>query len=171
MDQLVEHLTWFRLRSLSQGHGIKPHMGLHDEGGDCLSFSLYLSPCPSLLLLLSLSFSIIFLMFIYFWDREREWGTRRERGRHRIWSRFQALNCQHRAQRGARTHELWDHDLSWSQSPKQLSHPCAPNSIFFKCNKLLTNMLMVTKEKPFYTYLFPNKIPNQKSWRWIRKTI
>ena len=41
----------------------------------------------------------------------------RETGRPRIWSRIQALSCQHRAQHGARTHELWDHDLNWNQTP------------------------------------------------------
>ena len=29
-------------------------------------------------------------------------------------SRLQTLSCQHRAQHGARTHKLWDHDLSQS---------------------------------------------------------
>ena len=58
-------------------------------------------------------------MFIYFEkdtekDRqtECEWGRGREWVRHRIWSRFQALNHQHRAWHGAQTHKLWDHDLS-----------------------------------------------------------
>ena len=54
-----------------------------------------------------------FLMFIYFW----------ERGGYRIQSRLQALSCQHRAQRGARSHELWDHDLSRSQTLNRLSPP------------------------------------------------
>ena len=41
-------------------------------------------------------------MFIYFLrerEREREckWGRDRERGRHRIQSRLQALSCQHTA--------------------------------------------------------------------------
>ena len=58
----------------------------------------------------------IFLMFIYFWERETEHkqGRGRETGRHRIQSRLQALSCLHRAPCGARTHELWDHDLSQS---------------------------------------------------------
>ena len=41
------------------------------------------------------------------------------------------LSCQHRAQRGARTHKLRDHDLSQSQMPKD-SHPGTPKNIFFK---------------------------------------
>ena len=54
-----------------------------------------------------------FLTFIYFWETETEhkWGRSKERGRHRIRSRLQALSCQHRAQCGARTHEARDHDL------------------------------------------------------------
>ena len=75
---------------------------------------------------------LIFLMFIYFWEREREavceQGGSRERGRHRIWSRFQALSCQHRAWCGARTHKLWDHDLRQSQMLNRLSHPGAPTN-------------------------------------------
>ena len=48
-------------------------------------------------------------MFIYFWDRERQSmsGGGAERGRHRIQSRLHAPSCQHRGQRGARTHEPW----------------------------------------------------------------
>ena len=69
---------------------------------------------------------------IYFWESEREretehkWGRGRERGRHRIWSRLQPLSCQHTARHGARTHELWHHDLSWSQMLNRLSHLGAP---------------------------------------------
>ena len=58
---------------------------------------------------------------------EEESGTGRERGRHRIWSRLQALSCQHRAWCGARTHKPWDHDLSRSWTLNQLSHPGAPH--------------------------------------------
>uniref|UniRef100_A0A8C8WN27 Family with sequence similarity 227 member A n=1 Tax=Panthera leo TaxID=9689 RepID=A0A8C8WN27_PANLE len=43
--------------------------------------------------------------------REPEWGKGRERGRHRIRSRLQALSCQPRAQRGARTQKWRDGDL------------------------------------------------------------
>ena len=68
-----------------------------------------------------------FLRFIFERDRDRMrvgWG--RERGRHRIWSRLQALSCQYRAWRRAWPHELWDHDLSRSQTLNRLSHPGAP---------------------------------------------
>ena len=60
----------------------------------------------------------IFLMFIYFSERERERKWVREgkgnRGRPRFQSRLQAPRCQHRVRRGAQTHELWDHDLNRS---------------------------------------------------------
>ena len=59
-----------------------------------------------------------FLMFIHFWERERD----RERERHRIQSRLQALSREHRPWHGAWTHELWDHDLSQSQTLNRLSH-------------------------------------------------
>ena len=57
-------------------------------------------------------------------------GGAQERGRRRIWSRLQALSCQHRAWSGARTREPWDHDLSWSQTLNRLSHPGTPESLF-----------------------------------------
>ena len=67
------------------------------------------------------------MFYLFLRKRDRAWvGRGRERGRHRIRSRLQALSCQHRAQCGARTHELWDHDLSWSWTLNQLSHPGAP---------------------------------------------
>ena len=56
-------------------------------------------------------FLSFFLVFIYFWERERKRAStrvgegQRERGRHRIWSRLQALSCQHRARGGAWTHD------------------------------------------------------------------
>ena len=69
-----------------------------------------------------------FLVFIYFWERERAWMGKgqRERGRHRVRSRPQAPSCQPRAQRGAWTHKPRDHDVSRSQTLKRLSHPGAP---------------------------------------------
>ena len=65
-------------------------------------------------------------MFIYFWERQHEQGMGREKGRHRNWSRLQALSCQHRAWHGAGTHKPWDHDLSRSRRLNQLSHPGTP---------------------------------------------
>ena len=63
--------------------------------------------------------------FIHSFIYERERQTDRQtnqRGRHRIWSRLQALSCQHRAQCRARTHEPWHHDLSQSRTLNLLSH-------------------------------------------------
>ena len=67
---------------------------------------------------------IFFLMFIFERERDRTWvgEGQRERWRHRIWSRSQALSCQHRAQCGARTYKLRDYDLNWSQTLNRLSH-------------------------------------------------
>ena len=47
--------------------------------------------------------------------RERVSGGGAEREGDVIQSRLQALSWQHRARLEARTHELWDHKLSWSQ--------------------------------------------------------
>ena len=73
-------------------------------------------------------------MFIFERERERETereqGRVRDRGRHRIWSGLQALSCQHRARRGARTHEPRDYALSRSGMPNRLSHPDAPDFYF-----------------------------------------
>ena len=63
------------------------------------------------------------LLFIF--EREREQGRVRKKGRHRIQSRLQALSCQYRARRGAQTHKLQDHDPSRSRTPNRLSHPGA----------------------------------------------
>ena len=78
-------------------------------------------------------FLFIFLTFIYFWDRERQSmnGGGSERGRQRIWNRFQALSCQHRAQCGARTHGPGDHDLSRSQPLNRLRPPRCPCFYWF----------------------------------------
>ena len=65
-------------------------------------------------------------LFIFETETEHEWGRGRERGRHRIGSRLQALSHQLRAQHGAWTHGPWDRDLSWSRTLNRLSHPGAP---------------------------------------------
>ena len=62
---------------------------------------------------------------------EHEWGRVRERGRHSIRNRLQALSCQHRARRGARTHRPRDHDPSRSRPLNRLSHPGAPTCCIF----------------------------------------
>ena len=53
------------------------------------------------------SLSLFLNVYLFLKERETgcEWGRGRERGRHRIRSRFQALSCQHRARRGFRPHE------------------------------------------------------------------
>ena len=77
-------------------------------------------------LFIYLFFNFFLTLFIFETERYRAWtGRSRERGRHRIWSRLQALSCQHRAWCGAWTQELRDHDLSWSQTLNWLSHPGA----------------------------------------------
>ena len=70
-------------------------------------------------------------------DRETEHkqGRGRERGRHKIQSRLQALSCQHRALRRAQTQGPQDHDLSRSWTLNRLSHPGTPRHNFKKRNK------------------------------------
>ena len=87
------------------------------------------------------------LMFIYFWETECKRGRGREKGRPRIQSRLQALSRQHRARCGARTHGLWDHDLSRSRTLNRLSHPGAPSSYLFlykECTIWALNKLHIT---------------------------
>ena len=82
-------------------------------------------------------------MFTYFLrDTERAWAGegQRERGRHRIWSRLQAVSCQHRAWCRARTHKPWVHDLSWSWTLNRLSHPSALK--YLKSLDTLINVLL-----------------------------
>ena len=65
------------------------------------------------------SFFFVFLIFfsnVYLFlgqrNTEHEQGRGKERGRHRIGNRVQALSHQPRARRGARTHGPRDHDLA-----------------------------------------------------------
>ena len=57
-----------------------------------------------------------FFMFLFLGEREgeteHEQGGGRERGRHRVSSRLQALSCRHRDWRGAPTLGWWNHGLS-----------------------------------------------------------
>ena len=91
-----------------------------------------------------LEFSFFFNFFnVYSFLRERvhvrmhasmSWGVgegQRQRGRHRMGSRLQVLSYQHQTRWGARTHRLWDHDLSRSWPLNQLSHAGAPVLEFF----------------------------------------
>ena len=71
-------------------------------------------------------FFLMFYLFLKKRETEHERGKSRERARHKIQRRLQALSCQHRAQHGAWTHKLWD--LSQSQTLNWLSHPSAPQT-------------------------------------------
>ena len=88
--------------------------------------------------LLPPSLFLMFILFIYF-ERERETDRERvcvcvcvcvcvrageeQRERERE-NPKQAQLCQRRARHGARSHKLWDHDLSWNQeSDPQLTEP------------------------------------------------
>ena len=110
---------------------------------------------------LSHSFSLFFKflkIFIYFWEKDiqREWGRDRERGRHGIRSRLQALSCQHRAWHGARTHELWDHDLSRSWTLNQLTNLGAPSfkHFLYILDTRLFSDIFCTWSFPFYELCF-----------------
>ena len=65
-------------------------------------------------------------------ETEHEQRKVRERGRHRIGNRLQALSCQHRAGCRARPHEPQDLDLSRSRTLHRLSHPRASQPFPFK---------------------------------------
>ena len=82
--------------------------------------------------------SLNFFSCLFIFERETECkrGKGRERGRHRIQSRLQAMSCQHRAQRGARTHRPRDRDLSRSRMLHRLSHPGVPNLATLKFQPL-----------------------------------
>ena len=85
---------------------------------------------------LPLPLSFFSLTFIFEREKERVGGGRgRERGRHRIWSRLQALSCQHRAWHGPQMREPQDHDLNQSWMLDGLSHQ-APLPLSFKIDLL-----------------------------------
>ena len=74
---------------------------------------------------------------IYFWEREieRKHKLGRGRGREREREREkQAPDSELSAQSPtqAQTHELWDHDLSWSQILNQVSNLGAPDESILK---------------------------------------
>ena len=60
-------------------------------------------------------------------EAEREGDTESEAGS-RLWA-----SSQHRAWCGARTHELWDHDLSRSQTLNWLSYPGVRLLVVLNC--------------------------------------
>ena len=71
-----------------------------------------------------------FFLCLFIFERETEteyeWGRDRGRGRHKIRSRLQVLSCQHRARRGAQTHELGlQTGFAWPE-PKSDAEPTEP---------------------------------------------
>ena len=117
------HRIWSRFQALSHQH--RAHHGLDLTNHEIMTWAKVgcstEPPRPP---------SKIFLMFIYFWERDRErvWAGegQRKRGKHRIQNRTQALSCKHRAQCGGQTHEPWDCKLSWSWMLNRLRHPGTP---------------------------------------------
>ena len=61
-------------------------------------------------------FFYFFNVCLFSRETEPEQRRGRESGRHKTQSKLQALSYQHRAWCGAWTHELWEHDLNWSQT-------------------------------------------------------
>ena len=94
-------------------------------------------------------------MFIFEGETECKWRRGRERGRHRICSRLQALSCQHRAWHGARTHEPQDHALSWSRTLNRLSHPGAPGIWYLNLYWVIA-LLSLLWGKATHTYRSPS---------------
>ena len=92
----------------------------------CETWPILMQPTPS---------SFLIFLNVYLFSRQREteraWGRGRERRRYRIWNKLQAPSCQHRARRGARTQEPWDHNLTRSRTLNRLSHPGAPTYTVF----------------------------------------
>ena len=74
-------------------------------------------------------FFLNFLIFIYFWERDRAQVEEGHRERE-TQNPKKYPGSEHRAQHGAQTHELW---RSWPEpeSNAQLSHPGAPSQVFF----------------------------------------
>ena len=75
---------------------------------------------------------LIFFFFcfkcLFVLERERKHEQGRDGGvvGGEIQNPKQAPGCPHRAQRGARTHKLWYHDLNWSWTLNWRSHPGIP---------------------------------------------
>ena len=88
---------------------------------------------PHFLIQTGVVFFFHFFFCIFERETDREWAQAGEgqRDRDRTWSRLQSQSCQHRAWRGAQTHERWFHDLSQSWMFDPLSHPGAPNRCCF----------------------------------------
>ena len=108
-------------------------------------------------------------MFVYFWEREdRVQAGEGPKGRHRIWSRFQALSCQHRPWCGARTHEQQDHDLSQNWMLNQLSHPGTPKCLFLIIRTKDINTCEETEMINKQTKVSYSSCILSHSWPWRR---
>ena len=97
-------------------------------------------------------------MCIYFWERERERENERRRsresGRHRIWSRLQALSCQYRARRGAQTHGLDLEIMTWAEVGclNPLSHPAVPITSY--CSNFIHFIHMLKWTSEMFIFFF-----------------
>ena len=73
-------------------------------------------------------------VFIFETDWDREWSGEGQREREtQNPKQAPGLRCQHRALRRVQTHELRDHDLSWSWVANQLRHPGALKTLHNFC--------------------------------------
>ena len=115
-----------------------------------------------------------FFLFYCLFLRERESTGEEERERETEDPK-QALRWQQRAQCGVQTHELWDHDLSWSWMLNQLSHPGAPFPQNFKgLTPLFSTFqdylpvwsLELCKQSGWFLCFFPLKILSLCLWIW-----
>ena len=79
------------------------------------------------------TFILKFFMFIYLWERKKVGAGegQKERETQNPKQDLGSWACQHRAPRGTRTHQPWDHDQSRSWTLNRLSHPGAPILFFF----------------------------------------
>ena len=99
--------------------------------------------------------SLIFFNVYFSFGRQsqctRGGGAERERGTHRIWSRLQALSRQHKAWCRTWTHELRDHDLSWSWMLNRLSHRGGPYTKSFIY--VIFSLILITYDRSFITII------------------
>ena len=84
---------------------------------------------------------LFFLMFIYFWERDKESTWKSEGGTERGGRGSEVLCCQQRAWHRAQTHKPWGHDLSRSLTLNRLSHPDTPLNVYFRNKPLQVGKL------------------------------
>ena len=118
------HRIRSRLQALSCQHRARSGAWTHKLWDDDLSRSRMLNRLndPGAPVVVVVFFKCL---FIFERDRDRVQVGEGQREGDTIPSRLQALSCQHRTQCKAQTHELGDHDLSWSWTLNRLSHPGA----------------------------------------------